>query len=161
APIPSNSQLVSNSATLLRTPSAENNATMNATMGSTFSSPWAEVAWFLLPQGSTIEPKKADTSNFGAYPNAPLGAPLYGLYRAQSVVAADTANWPPRPQANAFATAAGQPGIACYTDPVSTVTTYWNPNDLAANPALGKRTFTGPGTRAATLVLKNVLCFEV
>src|SRR5262245_58846478 len=152
APIPNNSLLALNPSSLLRNLGMESNAAMNPTYTSVYASPWAEVAWFMLPQGDTIQPK------FVSSPQ--LGAPLYSLYRAQFVVPADTANLPPAPTlTSGFATAAAQPGIACIDDPVSGNTIYYNPSDLA-NPLT--RTFnpTNP-TRSASLVLKNVLNFEV
>ena len=119
--IPGNSQLASKSATLLRAPGVEGGASMKES-GSVFNSPWAEVAWFLAPQGTTIEPNNATPP--------PLGTPLYGLYRAQFVAAADTRDLPALPANSGFATAASQPGVACVDDPVSGNTNYWSPSDM-------------------------------
>ena len=147
---PAPSQLTAKPATLLLNQAMENDAGMNVST-TVFNSPWAEVAWFLQPQGTTIEPKTASPPY--------LGAPLYGLYRAQFVVPADTANLPPLPSTAGYASAAAQPGIACKDDPLTSITTFFNPNDLT-NPALRTFDINNPA-RSATLVLKNVLNFQV
>lgn len=114
--------------------------------GNTISSQWAEVAYFLQPQGSTNSPNSGSTASGGT--------PLYKLYRSQFVVIADNSKLanpaPAAPPANISCSAAG--GGLAYT-----------PGALAGATTTATRRFdpTAMSTVGATLLLNNVLSFTV
>jgi prepilin-type N-terminal cleavage/methylation domain-containing protein len=142
-------------------------ATMSG--GTTFNSQWAEIAYFLIVQGTTEEPLNPT----GA------GQALYGLYRAQFLVVTDSTNLNINPAYTGLANAAltlssNFGGVACNVAGTNIV--FFTPNDLAKNPSVipGQwRTFnpaTAPTTQAglqssrawlASLVVPNVVSFLV
>jgi hypothetical protein len=124
-----------------------------------FHSAWAEIAYLLLPTGST-----GNTSAPGG-----AGTPLYALYRCQYVVVpktdrANAANLPAHP-------VTGSPYMNIAGDPSSGHMHFYSPNDLAAgyktrsfNPytyfaTVPKDNRNPP--RGAALVLSNVVSFQV
>jgi prepilin-type N-terminal cleavage/methylation domain-containing protein len=140
-------------------------------VSSTYSSAWGEVAYFLAPQGNTVEPNNANSTQ--------AGTPLFVLYRVQKVVALDPS------QVNS-----GQPAVAgltmpipaaqlavysemsCEVDPNNNANLIFNsPSDLAGVfnnptgvPANGtpRRSLSSfvPGPGASPL-LGNVISFQV
>jgi prepilin-type N-terminal cleavage/methylation domain-containing protein len=115
-------------------------------MANTYTSAWGEVAYFLAPQGSTIEPQN---------PNSTAGTPLYTLWRVQKVVPADAtaanAAAVPVGLASSYVEVSCQPGVAANL-------VFNSPVDLAS----GQRSITAysPGSGAAPL-LNNVVSFNV
>lgn len=125
-----------------------------------YASPWAEVAYYLLRTGTVEEPNN---------PNG-VGLPLYGLYRAEFVV-------PPTTQfiSGKYGALGPAPytGLSC--NYVAGRVNFYAPADLASgrrafipasvlDPAtLMPRSILDPAapTRGATLVLPNVLSFQV
>jgi prepilin-type N-terminal cleavage/methylation domain-containing protein len=152
--------------------------------GSTYNSQWAEVAYFLVPIGTTIQPN----NQAAALSAPPLGVPLYALYRSQFVAV------PNNTQVNGGAVPTTQLAsglylnLACNPDPSNPNNLYfYSPNDLAGRPNVqARRTFnpasilTGPlnmmnrpplpsapllpqvpASVGATLVMTNVISFNV
>jgi prepilin-type N-terminal cleavage/methylation domain-containing protein len=142
-----------------------------------FNSPWAEVAYFLYPTGTTTSPYD---------PTSTSGTQLYGLFRCQLVVV------PRTDQVNNLAATNGQLyggsylNVACtdngnpatpttFNNPIQ----FFSPNDLAggtrtltpanlANPtvafnrgSLSIASLSGLSNIGATQVLSNVLSFNV
>ncbi|MBI3409449.1 MAG: prepilin-type N-terminal cleavage/methylation domain-containing protein [Planctomycetes bacterium] len=157
----------------------------------TYTSPWAEIAYFVIKTGSTVEPLN---------PLSNIGTPIYALYRSQYLITPDNTAVnnvsPPFPDTvnDAGGVAFGSyENIACtYLASDATKLYFSNPADAAeAPPVLGtpgvqfKRTFesrlygvlTNPAPRApldltsltqadtrilgASLVLTDVLSFQV
>jgi hypothetical protein len=133
---------------------------------STYNSQWAEVAYFLLPV--------IDGTN-GSNGTAPIGVPLYALFRSEFVVTPDTSiiNWPsatpipgvPIPAASF----ANYQGMSCNVNVANNI--YFNsPSDLATTP--GSRCFdptfdpanaaqVAAAQRSTTLLMTDVLSFQV
>ncbi len=134
-----------------------------AESATTFSSQWAEVAYFLVKTGTTSEPNN---------PNSTIGTPLYGLYRAQLVVVPYVSS---SLSGNTYSQS-GFNGVACNTNSSGGLT-FYSPNDLAVNavpPATPSRTLqpsvlvaggSSPAFQramaASTLLLPNVVSFDV
>jgi prepilin-type N-terminal cleavage/methylation domain-containing protein len=133
----------------------------------TYTSAWGEVAYFLVPQGNTIEPLNPKSTQ--------AGTPLFVLYRVQKVVVADST------AINAQAIPANAQNLtayaemSCETDPAGSGNLIFNsPADLAGvlnNPSTQvdtppsvppRRSITtyAPGPGAAPL-LGNVISFQV
>jgi type II secretory pathway pseudopilin PulG len=135
--------------------------------GTSYSSPWAETAYFLVSNGETAG-----------------STPLFTLYRAQYVVTPDNAqlnypaNSPPFPAAGPFPT--GYAEMSCECLPVNNPTQiYFNsPTDLAGNlivnpPVPPRRVLdyslpplpvVDPSTnlpRGSTFVMGDVISFEI
>jgi hypothetical protein len=117
-----------------------------------YTSAWGEVAYFLVLQGTTVEPNN---------PNATTGTPLYRLIRMQKVVVADAT------AVNAAAILASQANLtayaemSCETDPQGSGNLVFNsPLDLAN----GQRSITNFSTfpqGGASSLLGNVVSFQV
>jgi type II secretory pathway pseudopilin PulG len=131
----------------------------------TYTSAWGEIAYFLAPQGTTVEPHNP-SSGAG-------GTPLFSLYRVQKVVVADST------QINAAAIPANQYAayaeISCEPDPTNTTLIFNSPLDLAGQwtwqqaatppqwtftPPRRSITTYAPGPGASKL-LENVVSFQV
>jgi prepilin-type N-terminal cleavage/methylation domain-containing protein len=119
----------------------------DATIGQSFNSPWAEVAYYLVQTGTTLEPNN---------PASTAGTPLFSLYRVQFVVVPDNTRVNNQVAAGQIGSYSGvslqQGGANLYFN---------NPGDLI-NP--GKRRFQpAPPNQSnqpgATLVLSNVVSF--
>jgi prepilin-type N-terminal cleavage/methylation domain-containing protein len=121
-----------------------------------FRSQWAEVAYFLAPQGTSEEPLVP----------GPNGTPLYGLYRAQFLVVTDATRINGKiPVANLGGLAA----LSCVSNgaAVNPTITFFTPNDLAKSPPT--RTFLPANPGAArtwppplcSLLVPNVVSFQV
>jgi prepilin-type N-terminal cleavage/methylation domain-containing protein len=121
--------------------------------GTSFNSQWAEITYFLLPNGDSAG-----------------STPLYTLYRSQLVVAPDTANlnWPLNPpnplvQVPIPATQINNyQEMCCVPWPIGgpfTQLYFYDPSDLTN---LSSRAFDiNNPTRSATFVLGDVISFEV
>ena len=148
--------------------------------GTLFNSPWAEVGYFLIKTGSTVEPNNA---------NSTAGTPLFALYRVQFVVVPDNT----RLNGNGPSNAAGAPVASTNANKLLYPTVSWkvngnklyfnSPNDLITqgnrrfNPAFNYNAATGllttaingtavtmnnvQNTSGITLVLSNVVSFNV
>jgi prepilin-type N-terminal cleavage/methylation domain-containing protein len=126
----------------------------------TFSSPWAEVAYYMVQSGTTAEPNN---------PASPIGTPLFSLYRAQLVVLpAPGVRGGPR-GANAASYNAGFlanfQDLSCAAQVIAkaNVVHFFSPSDLA----LGNRTLVpatlpaGGNARGVALLMSNVISFDV
>lgn len=120
----------------------------------TYTSPWAEVAYFLVPQGTTTEPHN---------PAASSGTPLFSLYRTQKVVVPENVG------INAQGIPAAQYSlyneISCEPNPNNPNVLYFNsPADLARSTTYRAITYPSgaytPGPGSAKL-LENVVSFQV
>jgi prepilin-type N-terminal cleavage/methylation domain-containing protein len=154
--------------------------------GNTYSSQWVEVAYFLVPIGTTTDPNPPNPPDF-SQPLPPGATPLFALYRVERVVVPDS-RWLNTPVAGQAAppipnTAAGDYAQFSWRDTGNGILTFNNPSDLtlpanrsfyfptAANPAGQPGNLTvplaftaAPGTpwgRGATLVMTNVVSFNV
>jgi hypothetical protein len=168
--IPANSPLATLASSLMQNPGIENDANMRESP-LIYKSPWAEVAWFLVPQGTTIEQNNPTG----------VGAPMYKLYRSQFVIPPDTRGedknsngvLDPGEDTNSngvldlFATSppppgeTGQDNIACVDAPSPY---YRSPTDMADHPSLrvwDEQNVNNKKLRGATLVLSNVLNFHI
>lgn len=118
----------------------------------TYSSQWAEVAYYLVRAGTTDDPED---------PNATTGTPLYSLYRVQRVVVPRNDQLQkvvPVGQMNTYGEFSCQPEIV--TAPATPQFLDFNtPEDLA----VGKRSFTLGPTQGlgAALLLSNVVSFRI
>jgi prepilin-type N-terminal cleavage/methylation domain-containing protein len=143
-----------------------------------YSSPWAEVCYFLVMTGSTAEPGN---------PASPLGTPLFALYRCQFVVVPDnkylnfapaSATPPPPPPPYDIATyGTSFYEMSCAVNTATPTLFYFNNPSELVDPTAGFRTIpssgvlstgirgafspTTPGTWGATLVLTDVISFDV
>jgi prepilin-type N-terminal cleavage/methylation domain-containing protein len=117
-----------------------------------FSSPWAEVMYFLVQTGSTAELNNSAST---------AGTPLFALYRAQLVIAPDTTwgnaqNFPSSTRTTNFW------NMSCST-PAGTIV-FHSPSDLTV-PANRSLTPTLPlsptKVPGASLVMSNVISFDV
>ena len=123
--------------------------------GPLFRSQWAEIAYYLVPQGTSEEP---------LVPGGTNGTPLYGLYRVQFLAVTDATN------VNGKIAAGNLPafaGLSCLSNGVASPTiTFFTPNDLALGA--GSRTFApnnplAPRTAppVSALLVPNVISFQV
>jgi prepilin-type N-terminal cleavage/methylation domain-containing protein len=141
-------------------------------VGNVYSSPWAEVAYFLVPDPA------------GA--TAGTGTPLFSLYRAQLLVVPDNRllNWPdPTGQVTSMPLKAGQlsnyPGFSCQAGPADPLKLFFNsPVELAqgtralptsalqlklselTNDPVKKQAYLAMANRS-TLLLTDVISFQV
>jgi type II secretory pathway pseudopilin PulG len=118
----------------------------------TFHSQWAEVAYFLVKTGTTVEPNN---------PSSTAGTPLYALYRAQLPVVPDTSRLnAPGPLARPAAEFGAYSKVSCRLPAGATEVIFNNPSDLV-DPAKRALNPTAPDGRGATLLLSNVVSFHV
>lgn len=111
-----------------------------------FTSQWADIDYFLVATGSTAEPGVAGST---------LGTPLFALYRRELLLVADNTavnNQYSSSDASYFTNIA-------YKINANNKLDFLSPSDLN-NPANGTAV-TRSGTDAATLLLPNVLSFQV
>ncbi len=90
------------------------------------NSPWAEIAYFLLPTGTTLSP---------SVPGGP-GIPLFALYRCQYLVLPETAD------------ANNPPGLALVPDPANPNNNCAPYGNFSGNPAGAKMQFYSPNDLA-------------
>lgn len=151
---------------------AYNPATQTVNRAQMFASQWAEICYFLVQTGSTVEPNN---------PNSTVGTPLYALYRAQYLMVMNPLNnavSPATPLSVAWPTANSSDyyNISSYLNGAAL---QFNAPDDLANPAnTARRTLNAAAvpypTRAsdpahpagtppngATLVLSSVTSFQV
>ncbi len=145
----------------------------------TYRSQWAEVVWYLVPTGTTVEPTN---------PASTLGTPLYSLYRAQYLLvpnnAAANQNYDPKDSTGAAVKppfyqtlqetthvkyGAAYAGISCYPNaalppPFTNQYIYFNsPGDVttSVNRTIDRRGETLDTVAAnSALVLGNVVSFH-
>ncbi|MCI0456980.1 MAG: prepilin-type N-terminal cleavage/methylation domain-containing protein [Gemmataceae bacterium] len=120
----------------------------------TFHSQWAEVAYFPVKTGTTVEPNN---------PSSVAGTPLYALYRTQLAVVPDTSRInPPGTLARPAAEFGAYSKVSCRVPPApnNTNIVFNNPSDLT-DPANRAFNPTAPDGRGATLLLSNVVSFHV
>jgi Tfp pilus assembly protein FimT len=110
----------------------------------TYTSQWAEVAYFLVPNGTS-----AGTT------------PLYTLYRAQMLVVPDNSflNWPASPPVVPATALPGYLEMSC--KPSGTGLYFNNPTDLAVAARRAFDPANPDPNRAATQIVTDVISFDV
>ncbi len=122
-----------------------------------FHSQWAEIGYYLVKTGTTIEPNN---------PNSAIGTPLFALYRVERLLVPNTTEInPPATLAVASSAASGYDKISYRVDPgFASMLAFNSPSDVTI---LANRAFVPPASPpisplpGSTLVLTNVVSFHV